>query len=116
MWVLCLHYYKYDGTITRHTFKVYKIKSKAKLQAKKIIKQFRVKAIEMINLYNEKNIVDAYYEKFETSKIEYILERDYEDEENRIEALTETCYCCFGIMPLDVNFDSDMILEYTDYR
>ena len=116
MWILCKHYYRHDGTIHKSTFEVYKVESEVKLQAQNIIEKFKEEAEQMIKLYNEKQIISDIYKNFDTCEIENILESEYEDKEEKFKYLTKTCYCCFGIFPLKVDLDADMILEYTDYR
>ena len=67
----------------------------------------------MIKLYNEKQIISDIYEKFDECEIENILSDDTISQKEKIKYLTKECYCCSCILPVELNMDSDIILEHT---
>ena len=113
MWVLSLSYYDDSGSFYRSKFIIYKDKEKAEEEGNKEIEHFKDEALEMIQLYKENKIICEIYDRLDIYEIENILSNDSLDEEEKIKKLTKICYCCFSILPIELNMDSDIVLEHS---
>ena len=113
MWILNLSYCNNYGSFDRHKFQIFKEKEKAKIAVTKVFEKFKEEAEEMIKLYNEKQIISDVYEKFDECEIENILSDDTISQEEKIKYLTKECYCCACILPIELNMDSDIIIEHS---
>lgn len=113
MWILNLSYYDNYGSFDRHKFQIFKEKEKAEIALKKELADFREYVMDMIKLYDEKKWISELYEKFDECEIENILSDDTISQEEKIKDLIKACYCCSCILPIEINMDSEIILEHS---
>ena len=113
MWVLSLSYYDDSGSFYRSKFIIYKDKEKAEEEGNKEIENFREEALEMIQLYQEQQIICEVYDRLDIYEIENILSDNTTNEEEKVKYLTNVCNCCFSILPIELNMDSDIVLEHS---
>ena len=113
MWILSLSYYHDNGYFYRSKVQIFKNKEDAEVAANEEMEMFTDEALEMIQLYKENKIICEIYDRLDIYEIENILSNDSLDEEEKIKKLTKTCYCCFSILPIELNMDSDIVLEHS---
>lgn len=113
MWILSLSYIDDVGNYYNNKVQIFKNKEDAKLVVKEELDMFRDEAMDMIQLYNTKKIIYEIYDRLNINEIENILSNDSISDKKKIKKLTKLCYCWFSILPIELNMDSDIILEHS---